>query len=256
MQTTTTAPATSTPNQPFLLTSRHQLLDRLNICPSSQTLTALSPTLNCELVTSLPCNQWSCRFCAERKIRRLAARTRDAKPNRMLTLTVDPKLWDSPRSAFDGTRRQIPPLFAALRARFGEAEYLRATELTASGWPHYHFLVRSGYLPHAVIRNKWQDLTGARIVDVRSVKQTFRAYIYLVKYLSKLHKIEWTERHVSYSRSFFPPEPPPSTPPLDREKPIVVSQRIDNYLMETATGAVLEQLTATTYAINPQSPSL
>jgi hypothetical protein len=58
----------------------------------------------------------------------------------------------------------------------------------------------------------WEKLTGARIVDVRQVKQSFQTYTYLVKYLSKLHNLEWTERHVSYSRGFFPPPLPDTFP--------------------------------------------
>jgi hypothetical protein len=34
-----------------------------------------------------------------------------------------------------------------------------------------------------------------------------------VKYLGKLHKLDWTERHVSYSRRFFPPAALPSPQP-------------------------------------------
>jgi hypothetical protein len=65
-----------------------------------------------------------------------------------------------------------------------------------------------------VIKNEWEALTGASVIDIRPVTKSFGAYMYLTKYLTKMHKLEWTERHVSYSKGFFPKDaidpPPPS----------------------------------------------
>ncbi len=127
---------------------------------------------------------------------------RTAKPNRLLTLTINPALYVVPREAFDATRKEVPILIRRLRKQFGEIEYLRVTEITKAGWPHYHLLVRSGLLPHSVVKKHWFEMTGASIVDLRQVKQSFQAYQYLVKYLSKLHDLGWTERHVSMSKKF------------------------------------------------------
>jgi len=200
----------------LLISDRYALSSLIHCCPHAQTLTAWSEPLCSEVLIPLGCKQWACRFCSEIKIKQLAAKTRDARPTRMMTLTVDPKLWRDPRAAFDGTRAQVPELIRRIRKKFGTCEYLRVTELTKNGWPHYHLLIRSNFLPHAWVRDAWAELTGATIVDLRQVKKTFRAYGYLVKYLSKLHKIEWTERHVSYSRGFFPPDtrPPKKDPGL------------------------------------------
>lgn len=178
-----------------------------NTCPHAQTYEAYSQLLKATVWIPLPCRQWSCRFCANNKIAALARKCEQAKPNRLLTLTVDPQKWDSPRDAFDGTRRKVPELFRRLRGRYGDVEYLRVTELTRRGWPHYHCLLRSVYLPQPVVKALWQDLTGATIVDLRQVKNHFHTYQYLVKYLSKMHRLGWTNRHVSYSRSFFPEKP-------------------------------------------------
>jgi hypothetical protein len=136
-----------------------------------------------------------------------------------------------------------------LRERYGEVEYMRVTELTAAGWPHYHLLVRSAYLPHAVIKKLWQQLTGAYVVDVRQVRQSWSAYRYLTKYLSKLHSIAWTERHVSYSRKFFPPEKP--RPPDDRQfiEPSILPMHPAKYLAEAEQGATIERVTANLYRI-------
>lgn len=222
--------------------------DWLDTCPHAQTLIASCPYHTITWVIPLPCKQWSCRWCAERKCRRLAARTRDAKPNRMLTLTVDPKLWKTPREAFDGTRRHIPTFFAELRKRFAPIEYLRVTELTHNGWPHYHFLIRSGFLPHAVLKNLWHKLTGAIIVDVRPVDARWSAYTYLLKYLCKLAFLGWTERHVSYSRDFFPPEKPKTADPLPIELRSQLAMHPDTYLRNNEAGSFVAKLTPSIFA--------
>jgi hypothetical protein len=161
----------------------------------------------------ITCKTWSCSFCSRMKIRRLAALTKLAGPNRLLTLTVNPKLYSSPRQAFEATASFVPELMKVLRKRFGEVEYLRVTEVTKNGFPHYHLLLRSAFIPQPVVKKEWEKLTRATIVDLRQVKESFGAYSYLVKYLTKMHKLEWTERHVSYSRSFFQKESMKPLPP-------------------------------------------
>lgn len=211
-------------------------------CPHAQSLVAYSLAHATTVLIALPCKQWSCRYCSERKIRKLAVKTRLAEPNRMMTLTVDPKLHENPRAAFDATRTKVPDLIATLRKRFGSIEYLRVTELTAMGWPHYHLLLRSAYLPHAVVQKHWSSVTGAIIVDIRQVKKTWCAYRYLVKYLSKLHKIEWTERHVSYSKTFFPPDPPDPRPGLELQESQPVNRHPATVLAETYAGVHVQKI--------------
>lgn len=247
-----TPPATSPPAPPrsWLIAPNTSYRSWLQTCPNAQTLIANDPIHGCELVLPLPCRQWSCRFCAELKCKKLAAQTREAKPNRMLTLTVDPAKWENPRAAFDGTRRQLPVLFAQLRKRFGEIEYLRVTELTKNGWPHYHFLIRSGYLPHAVIKAAWHKLTGATIVDIRPTDKRWSAYTYLLKYLTKLHHIEWTERHVSYSRGFFPPPPDRSATRIQLERPATYSIHPATYLSQNLVGLICARVSPSVFAVS------
>lgn len=213
------------------------------VCPHAQTLYAYSITHSLPVLFVLPCKRWSCRVCAEAKIKKLAHSVRAARPNRLLTLTIDPSLYVSPRHAWEETRKCVPLLIRDLRKRFGEVEYLRVTEVTKAGWPHYHLIIRSGYLPHSVVRQIWNQLTGARIVDVRQVKESFKAYQYLVKYLSKLHKLEWTERHVSYSKNFIPKDPWEPESPLDYAEESFHSFHPANYVAEHLVGATLHRLT-------------
>ncbi len=251
-----TARTYSPPRQNFIIASLQGIFSKVDPCPNGQTLQARCVELRCTAWTQVPCKQWACPYCSRRKIARLARLTKLAAPNRMLTLTVDPGLWENPRAAFDGTRRQVPELIRRLRKDFGEIEYLRATELTKNGWPHYHLLIRSGFLPHKVVQRIWAELTGAIIVDLRQVKQTFSAYTYLVKYLSKLHKIEWTERHLSYSKNFFPKEekeePPQQTYTFDAMRILHRSLVLMHY--DQHRGRALVWLTGNWHTIDTELP--
>lgn len=204
----------------------------LGVCPRAQTYLAWSVVKDSWILFPLACNTWRCRYCAQTKTKRLAYRVSKATPNRLLTLTVDPKLYATPREAFDRTRKQVPILIRRLRERFGEVEYFRVTEVTGRGWPHYHLLVRSPYLPHAVVKKLWRELTQAEIVDIRQVDRNFRAYTYLLKYLSKMHDLGWTERHTSASKGFFPPEEPFEPEPLELAEGQYFGRHPANFLTE------------------------
>ncbi len=240
----------------FKITTIGKLYGGLGTCPHAQTLEAYSPQFGCTVWIALPCKQWSCRFCAENKIKCLSVKTEAAKPNRLLTLTVDPALWTDPRAAFDGTRRKVPECMRHLRTRFKSVEYLRVTELTRRGWPHYHLMMRSPYIPHAVVKDIWNKLTGALIVDLRQVENKFRCYNYLVKYLSKMHEIGWTERHVSYSRGFFPKTDYPQHHSLQLEEKTIIESHPSTYLYARFRGATLTILGANLYALNPTADSI
>lgn len=221
------------------------------VCPHAQTLVAFSLVYNTTVLFALPCRRWSCRVCSRTKIRRLACAVRTAKPNRLLTLTVDPSLSECPRDAWEATRKKVPLLVRRLRNQFGEVEYLRVTEVTKAGWPHYHLLVRSGFLPHAVVKSLWREMTGARIVDLRQVTKSFHAYQYLVKYLSKLHKLEWTERHVSVSRNFIPPNDWVAEDRLEYGNPEFHRFHPSNFVCERYEGRTLKRLSDCCHLVLP-----
>lgn len=223
----------------------------LHTCPYSQTLEVYSSKLRCTVWIALPCKLWKCRFCAPIKVSSLARKTEAAKPNRLLTLTVDPKKWDDPRAAYDGTRRKLSDLIKPLRKQFGEVEYLRVTELTKGGWPHYHLLVRSAYLPHESVKETWSKLTGATIVDLRQVKNRFQTYTYLVKYLTKMHNIGWTDRHVSYSKNFFPKAPEDGRVDLELTEAKVIETHPAVLLYNQFRHATLVELAYGVFALNP-----
>ena len=236
---TPTAPTCQRVSYPHPFTIQPADLRHNPICPSAATYAGFCAADERQHVFAICCKRWGCSFCARQKIRQLAAKTAIAQPNRMLTLTIDPKLYLHPLDAWQKTAKLVPELIRKLRPRFGDIEYLRVTELHKSGFPHYHLLVRSKYLPQPIIKELWASLSGATLVDVRQVDKTFKAYWYLTKYLSKMHNKGWTDRHVSTSRKFFRPErsiPPAKivmmNPALDPQHPYSYLAR--NSWMQTA----------------------
>ncbi len=221
----------------------------MEVCPFSQTMVAFDRTNNESLLYALPCNRWSCRHCARRRTRSLACRTERARPNRLVTLTVDPKLYTCPREAFDRTRRQVPEWVKLMRNQFGPVEYLRVTELTKAGWPHYHMLVRSAYIPHVVAKTAWCELTGAIIVDIRQVKKQFNTYFYLLKYLSKMHHIKWTARHLSYSRDFFRDEEQSDYAPHELEERTIHHMHPAHFVVDRHKVSTVHRVTPRSFRV-------
>jgi len=140
-------------------------------------------------------------------IARLSEDVKRATPNKLITLTVNPAFHETPRAAYDSTRRKLPDFVKAMRKEAVEFEYMKVLEVTAAGWPHYHFVARSKYIPKALISSTWGTMTGATIVDIRALKPNSNVYAYVTKYLGKQTYIPWTKRRISWSRGFFPPSP-------------------------------------------------
>lgn len=206
----------------FLVNTDYAALCRwLNCCPAADTITAYSLTLERFVVLQTRCRRWGCPHCGPRKIAHLTHKVTAAKPSKFVTLTVNNGLFKCPREAYDRTRRAVGALTRSIRSDFGEWEYLRILEITRKGWPHYHFLARGAYVPQSWLANRWDELTGAHIVDIRKVKNLAHAAHYLMKYLYKQKAVPWTTRRVCWSRGFFAPpadEPPPKLELIDANR--------------------------------------
>jgi len=187
-------------------------------CTAATTLTGYSMTLATSVVVAVTCKRWGCQFCGPKKVHRLAHLTKAAVPTTLITLTVDAKLHESPRAAYDNTRRAIPHLVRTIRRSWGDFEYLKVLEVTKKGWPHYHFVARCSYIPQRELSHEWALLTGAPIVDIRKIKKTEDAYWYVVKYLAKQAYIPWTSRRVSMTKRFVPKLPEEPKPSLQLEQ--------------------------------------
>lgn len=168
-------------------------------------------------LVAVTCKRWGCPYCAIRKIRRLAWMSRNACPNKLITVTVSTHRYATPTAAWEKMAPAWPELVRYARRNFGDVQYLRILELTKKGTPHFHSMVRSRFLPHQVLLNEWRRLIGEPDeppqdsdepeeyagLNIKAIDKSFATFRYLVKYLCKLKKLEWTDRHVSYSREFF-----------------------------------------------------
>ena len=189
-------------------------------CDWATTVTGYDVNTGKYIAIGVTCKRWGCPFCAVKKIRRLAWMSRNAEPNRLLTLTVSSKRYASGEDAWKGTSKAFPELVRYIRKNRGECEYLRVLELQANGMPHFHCMLRSPFIPQRELVAEWRRIIGFPEtpyeqsdkpkewagVNLKRIDDSFRTFRYLVKYLTKLHKIPWTDRHVSYSRGFFKPE--------------------------------------------------
>lgn len=231
----------------YVVGSIDNINQRLKFCPYATTLVAYSRVLKADVICQIKCKRWGCSHCGPRRITSLALRCKQAKPNRLLTLTVDTKLYLSQREAYDSTRRKVTELASRIRRRFKEFEYIRILEVTKKGWPHYHLLVRSPYIPHSYLRDTWAELTGATIVDVRQMKKDNNVYFYVLKYLSKQKVIPWTNRRVSWSRHFFPKDSKPKGQPLKLLGRDLRSQHPSEVIHEKWGGQMIVQFNRDVY---------
>jgi len=191
--------------EPFLLLSVGDHPKCFDTCPYATTQVSYSEYFQSTLIIGITCKRWGCRYCGVKKSITLGMRVEAAEPNKLITLTVNPKCYITPREAFEETRRKLSEFAKVIRKQTGEFEYLRILEVTKKGWPHYHLVARSPYIKQKWISAVWNDLTGAPIVDIRSIKKVGNVYKYVMKYLCKQTYIPWTNRRVSWSKKFFPP---------------------------------------------------
>jgi hypothetical protein len=203
--------------EPRYLTPHPDTFRNYQACPWATSLVIKDNETGERLLRQVTCKRWGCVYCAPRKIRKLAFLTKGAMPNRWIRLGVQPANYESPQAAWEDTSPKVPELFRKLRKQNPqcEYEYLRVCELhtgdtkygeqygKAIGYPHYHALLRAPYIDQRELSRLWGDLCGAPVVWIAKIDQSFSSFRYLTKYLTKLHRIEWTDRHVSYSKGFF-----------------------------------------------------
>lgn len=199
------------------LTPHPDTFKNYRICPWATSVLVVDNETGGPVLCPVTCKRWGCGYCAPRRIKKLAFLTHGAEPNRMLTLTLSPEFFASPAQCWEITSPLVPELMRIFRKGQRELEYLRVCELHKSGWPHFHLLLRTGYLRQAELSTEWERLTHqasfdkpdepyekqSKVVDIRKIDKSFSSFRYLTKYLTKLHRIEWTDRHVSYSRLFW-----------------------------------------------------
>jgi hypothetical protein len=66
--------------------------------------------------------------------------------------------------------------------------YIKVVERSRNGKQHLHVLFRGSYIEQAWVSAQWQEIHGAKIVDIRRAvvgKSKHRIAAYLAKYMSK-----------------------------------------------------------------------
>jgi len=201
---------------PLLCPDRYHA-DNYPFCRWATSVTGFDVNSGKFVLVAVTCKRWGCPWCAEKKIRRLAWMTRNAEPSRLLTVTISDRRYPTPEAGWKGMSEAYPELIRWARKNWGECEYLRVLELQKNGTPHFHCLLKSPFILDTQMRSEWRRLIGVPEapdespdapryyagLELRRIDKSFGTFHYLMKYLTKLHKIPWTDRHVSYSKNFF-----------------------------------------------------
>lgn len=138
----------------------------------------------------------------------------------MWTLTLDPKLFNSPLDAYNFVRRKriISKLVAELykRGHLHTKRYFWVLECQKNGMPHWHLVLDASYVPFAEFCDVWNRLgkeraEGGMLGGVRysmgsnhaDGKKRFEgrkhAVNYLLKYVTKSPKEGWPEWVMNYT---------------------------------------------------------
>lgn len=133
------------------------------------------------------CKSWSCPDCSKLRRRALIKEAKDGKPNRFVTLTVNPNWFSSPEERAAQLAKAWRLVVAAYRHRWPtrKIEYLAVFEATEKGEPHLHLVLRSDFISQKWLSGQMRKRMGAPIVDVRQVKGAKDVAKYVTKYISK-----------------------------------------------------------------------
>lgn len=135
----------------------------------------------------LRCKSWSCEDCSKMRKMRLVAEAKEGKPERFITLTVNPSWFSSPEeraTKMVEAWRLIRRRFLKLRKN-NVCEFLAVFELTKLGEPHLHIIQRGSYMSQKWLSAQMLELMGAPIVDIRTVRGKKEVARYVTKYISK-----------------------------------------------------------------------
>lgn len=163
----------------------------------------------------------------------MLAKAASGEPTRLLTLTVNPQHGESPADRLRGLSNAWRLVVKRLRrANPGkEVEFLAIVEETKAGEPHLHILLRSPFVPQALISEWMRELIDAPIVDIRRVKNAREVIRYVAKYVTKAPKqFDRMKRYWSSGSWEEKSEPPEQPTPLINV-PWHVVQRSTYYLI-------------------------
>lgn len=109
----------------------------------------------------------------------------------MLTLTVDPSKFTDPESAYREVQRKRS--VAEMVRRLEREDWVRSRKFCYAlefhkpengGWPHYHVLVESRFVPHGELKKSWKH-GHVWVTATRGKMSSDHAVNYATKYVAK-----------------------------------------------------------------------
>ncbi len=164
------------------------------------------------VVVEVPCQQWSCKVCGERKAQHFAGIARagcalSTERLRLLTIScpkeTSAKSWEDLGGRWDKLSKRLA---RRLRSAGRSWSYFATVELQRRGNPHLHVLMRdSGYVPKSVIHALAHSV-GFGFSDIRQIAPG-AGVVYVTKYLHKSagQVLPKGARRVRRSRDWFTP---------------------------------------------------
>lgn len=170
-------------------------------------------------ILPLTCNCWHCDYCGPRRRRKLMALAASGKPNKMLTLTVNPSVGisaaDRYRLLHEAWKKLVKRILR--HYRWKKLHYMAFVEKTKRGEPHLHVLLRCEFLPQKWLSAQMRDLVGAPFVWISKVRDQLGAVTYVSKYVTKEPGRFGNSRRYWASRQWsLDPVEPDSLPVFDR----------------------------------------
>jgi hypothetical protein len=108
-------------------------------------------------------------------------------PNKMLTLTINTNVGDSPmdrrRLLYDAWRVLAKRMKRKLK--IPKLPYMAFIEKTKAGEPHLHILLRCKYIHYKWYQRQMQELVKSPIIWIEQIKNSKRAAFYVTKYCTK-----------------------------------------------------------------------
>ena len=150
------------------------------LCSNSSSVTAYDRYTRQPTYFASRCRKYSCSFCGPIERFILAKRITNANPDRLITLTC--RHENGPETQFTMMKKLLQRFVADIR-KTQPFEYLKVLELCKDGYPHFHLLARTPFIPQQRISELWYHHTKADIVDVR--KCHGRSVSYVTKYITK-----------------------------------------------------------------------
>lgn len=133
------------------------------------------------------CRSWGCPDCAPGRRRQLMLQAKEGEPERFITLTVNPHWFNSPEER----AAKLVHAWRLIRRRFlklkpnNQCEFLAVFEKTKLGEPHLHIVQRGSFMPQGWLSRQLEELIGAKIVDIRYIRDRKKVMFYVTKYIGK-----------------------------------------------------------------------